>query len=378
MTTPDPFVNRIRWVSLSLAGLLVLWQFLPWIERQFVRLDAEPRAVTARGELAADEQATIELFERTSPSVVFITTRQRVVNLWTRNVTSVRRGSGSGFFWDDLGHVVTNNHVIEGASEAIVSLNDGRSYRAVRVGGSAVHDLAVLRINVPYDRRPPIPLGTSADLRVGQKVFAIGNPFGLDYTLTSGLVSALDRSIEDGEGGTIEHLIQTDAAINPGNSGGPLLDSAGRLIGINTAIFSPSGAYAGIGFAVPVDTVNRVVPQLIAEGRYVRPTLGVSVDEDVNRAIARRLDVEGVAVLRVEPGSGADLAGLQPLQVLPDGDFVPGDIIRAVEDRPTPGVSELLAILDDYSVGDLVRLTVWRNGDERSVSVTLGGSTPDR
>jgi S1-C subfamily serine protease len=157
-----------------------------------------------------------------------------------------------------------------------------------------------LRINVPYDRRPPIPLGTSDDLRVGQKVFAIGNPFGLDYTLTSGLVSALDRSIEDGEGGTIDHLIQTDAAINPGNSGGPLLDSAGRLIGINTAIFSPSGAYAGIGFAVPVDTVNRVVPQLIAEGRYVRPTLGVSVDEDVNRAIARRLDIEGVAVLRVE------------------------------------------------------------------------------
>jgi S1-C subfamily serine protease len=369
----DPFLRRVRWITLSLAGLLLLWQFLPWIERQFVRLDAEPRAVTARGDLAADEASTIALFERTSPSVVFITTRQRVINLWTRNVTSVQRGSGSGFFWDDLGHVVTNNHVIEGASEAIVSLNDGRSYRAVLIGRSATHDLAVLRINVPYDRRPPIPLGTSADLKVGQKVFAIGNPFGLDYTLTSGIVSALDRSIEDDDGGTIEHLIQTDAAINPGNSGGPLLDSAGRLIGINTAIFSPSGAYAGIGFAVPVDTVNRVVPQLIAEGRYIRPTLGVSVDEDVNRLIAQRLEIDGVAVLRVEPGSGAQAAGLQPLRVMSDGSFIPGDVILAVGGEPTVDVSTLLAVLDEYRIGDVVQLTIWRKGSERSVAVTLGG-----
>ncbi len=369
----DPFIRRVRWVSLALAALLLLWQFLPWIERQFVRYDAEPRAITARGDLAADEQATIALFERTSPSVVFITTRQRVINPWTRNVTSVQRGSGSGFLWDDLGHVVTNNHVIEGASEAIVTLDDGRSYRAVRVGSSPAHDLAVLRINVPFDRRPAIPLGTSDDLRVGQKVFAIGNPFGLDYTLTSGLVSALDRSIEDDEGGTIEHLIQTDAAINPGNSGGPLLDSAGRLIGINTAIFSPSGAYAGIGFAVPVDTVNRVVPPLIAEGRYIRPTLGISVDEDVNRAIAQQLDIGGVAVLRVEPGSGADAAGLQALRVRSDRSFVPGDVILSIDGKPTSNVSALLSTLDDYRVGDVVQLRVWRNGSERSVAVTLSG-----
>jgi S1-C subfamily serine protease len=358
---------------LRLAGLLILWQFLPWIERQFVRYDAEPRPITARGDLAADEQSTIALFERTSPSVVFITTRQRVVNPWTRNITSVQRGSGSGFFWDDLGHVVTNNHVIEGASEAIVSLNDGGSYRASLIGRSAAHDLAVLRINVPFDRRPPIALGSSADLKVGQKVFAIGNPFGLDYTLTSGLVSALDRSIDDDNGGTIDHLIQTDAAINPGNSGGPLLDSAGRLIGINTAIFSPSGAYAGIGFAVPVDTVNRVVPQLIAEGRYLRPTLGISVDQDVNRAIAQQLDVEGVAVLRVEPGSGADQAGLQALEVRSDRSFVPADVVLSVDGRPTPSVSALLSILDDYRIGDVVTLRVWRNDTERAVEVVLSG-----
>lgn len=372
-TSGDPSLRRIRWILVGTALLLVLWQFLPWIERQFVRLDAEPRTVEARGDLAPDEQATIAIFEQTSPSVVFITTRQRVVNMWTRNVTSVRRGSGSGFFWDDLGHVVTNNHVIEGASEAIVSLNDGRSYRAVLVGRSPAHDLAVLRINVPFDRRPPIPLGTSGDLRVGQKVFAIGNPFGLDYSLSSGLVSALDRSIEDDKGGTIEHLIQTDAAINPGNSGGPLLDSAGRLIGINTAIYSPSGAYAGIGFAVPVDTVNRVVPQLLAEGRYVRPSLGISVDDDVNRAIARQLGVEGIAVLRVESGSGADTAGLRPFSIDSDGDVVPGDIVVAVDGKAVDDVSALLSTLDDYNIGDAVLLTVNRGGSEVSVRVVLGG-----
>jgi S1-C subfamily serine protease len=369
----DPFLRRIRWVTIALAVLLVIWQFLPWIERQFVRMDAEPRAVEARGDLASNEQATIEIFERARPSVVFISTRQRVVSAWTRNVFSVPRGNGSGFFWDDLGHIVTNNHVIEGASEAMVRLDDGRSYRAVLIGRSPSHDLAVLRINVPFDRRPALPIGTSGDLRVGQTVFAIGNPFGLDYTLTSGLVSALDRSIEDEEGGTIEHLIQTDAAINPGNSGGPLLDSAGRLIGINTAIYSPSGAYAGIGFAVPVDTINRVVPQLIAEGRYVRPSLGISVDNGVNALIARELGVEGVAVLRVEPGSGAAIAGLQPLSLDPDGSVIPGDIILAVDGRPTASVSTLLSVLDDYKVGDRVALRVWRRGSERRVEVVLSG-----
>ena len=369
----DPTLRRIRWITIALALLLVLWQFLPWLERTLVSLDAEPRAITARGELAADETATIEIFEQTSPSVVFITTRQRVVNPWTRNVMSVPRGNGSGFFWDEFGHVVTNNHVIEGASEANVRLNDGRSYRAVLIGRSPAHDLAVLRINVPFDRRPPVPLGSSADLRVGQKVFAIGNPFGLDYTLTSGLVSALNRSIDAEDGGIIQNLIQTDAAINPGNSGGPLLDSAGRLIGINTAIYSPSGAYAGIGFAVPVDTVNRVVPQLIAEGRYIRPSLGIGVDDDVNRAIAQQLDIEGVAVLRVEPGSGAEAAGLEPLRIASDGNLIPGDIILAIDDQPTPDVSALLTVLDGYRIGDAVSVRLWRGGSEQTVAVTLDG-----
>ena len=204
---PDPALRRLRWLTGTIVLILVLWQFLPWIERYLIGMTSEPRAVTARGELAADEQTAIEIFEQASPSVVFISTRQRVRDFWTRNVFSVPRGTGSGFIWDDLGHVVTNNHVIEGASEATVRLNDGRSYSAVLIGTSPAHDLAVLRINVAFDRPPPVPVGTSGDLKVGQKVFAIGNPFGLDYTLTSGLVSALDRSLAEDNGATIEHLI---------------------------------------------------------------------------------------------------------------------------------------------------------------------------
>jgi S1-C subfamily serine protease len=370
----DPTLRRLRWIFWGLVLLLVLWQFLPWIERYLVGMTAEPRSVTARGDLAGDEIATIELFERASPTVVFISTRQRVMNVWTRNVLSVPRGNGSGLVWDDLGHVVTNNHVVEGASEATVRLNDGRSYRAVLIGSSPSHDLAVLRINVPFDRPPAVPIGTSGDLRVGQKVFAIGNPFGLDYTLTSGLVSALDRSLEDEDGTTIEHLIQTDAAINPGNSGGPLLDSAGRLIGINTAIYSPSGAYAGIGFAVPVDTVNRVVPQLIAKGRYIRPSLGVSIDADVNRVITERLGVTGVVVLQVQPGSAAEAAGLRSTRVDADGDVIPGDVILAVAGIAVESISGLLSALEKQRIGDQITLRIWRDGREIEVPVVLQAS----
>lgn len=371
----DPVLRRLRWLTWTIVLVLVLWQFLPWIERYLIGLTTEPRAIAARGELAADERGTIEIFEQASPSVVFISTRQRVRDFWTRNVFSVPRGTGSGFVWDDLGHVVTNNHVIESASEAIVRLNDGRSYSAVLVGASPAHDLAVLRINVAFDRPPPVPVGTSGDLKVGQKVFAIGNPFGLDHTLTGGLVSALDRSLAEDNGATIEHLIQTDAAINPGNSGGPLLDSAGRLIGINTAIYSPSGAYAGIGFAVPVDTVNRVVPELIARGKYTRPSLGVGVDADINRVLTGELGVEGVLLLRVEPGSAADAAGLRGTKVDRDGDVIPGDVIVALNGRAVASVAALLARLDDYRIGDRVTLRIWRAGRELDVDVVLQGGS---
>src|SRR5512143_2805574 len=330
----DRFLPRLLWVTLAVALLMLLWRGLPAIEAWFAPADAAPRTVTARGDLAADEQATIRLFERARDSVVYITTRQQVQDFWTRNVFTVPRGTGSGFIWDDAGHVVTNFHVIENASEATVRLSDGRNYKAVLVGASPDHDIAVLKIGVGFKRPPPVPLGSSHDLKVGQKVFAIGNPFGLDWTLTTGIVSALDRSLADDSGSVIEHLIQTDAAINPGSSGGPLLDSAGRLIGINTAIYSPSGANAGVGFAVPVDTVNRVVPQLIRQGRYIRPTLGIEVDEGLNRRLTRVLNVEGVVVLGVAPGSAAAAAGLKGAVVSSDGGIVPGDIIVAIGGKP--------------------------------------------
>ena len=344
---------------------------IAWLVQRDAAAQAVPRPVTPRAALPPGEQATIDLFEKSRVSVVFITTQSRVVDRWTRNIFSVPRGSGSGFAWDDQGHIVTNYHVVENASGAQVRLSDGRDAQASLVGVSPAHDLAVLSIDVT-NPPPPLPIGSSADLRVGQTTIAIGNPFGLDWTLTTGIVSALDRSLPSEDGRSlIEHLIQTDAAINPGNSGGPLLDSAGRLIGVNTAIFSPSGASAGVGFAVPVDTLNRVVPQLIAGGKYVRPALGVEVDERSNQLLTQRLGVTGVFVLRVTPGSAAEAAGLRGLRSEADGTLVPGDIIVAVEGTAVDSVARLLGRLDEHRVGDIVRLAVLRNGQKTEVSVKL-------
>jgi len=328
-----------------------------------------PRAVTARGELAADEKSTIALFEHTRDSVVFIRTSAVVQDLWSRNVLSVPRGTGSGFIWDDAGHVVTNYHVIEGASEATVKLVDGSDYKCSLVGASPVHDIAVLKIGSRYKPPPPVPLGASHDLKVGQRVFAIGNPFGLDWTLTSGIVSALNRSLPGERGSLVEHLIQTDAAINPGNSGGPLLDSAGRLIGINTAIYSPSGTSAGIGFAVPVDTVNRVVPQLIRFGKYVRPSLGLRMDEDLNQRLASALEVRGVVVLRSP--AGKLVPGLQESTVTRDGSIFLGDIITAVNGKSVETIRQLALLLDELRVGDVVSVRLLRKGKSEVMDVRL-------
>jgi S1-C subfamily serine protease len=362
---------RLSWFPMAILIALLGCGSAPWTGGRASAEGITPRAVSPRGELAADERSTIELFDRAKDSVVFITTSQRVMDPWTRNVMRISQGTGSGFVWDERGHVVTNFHVVAGASEALVRLNDGREVGATLVGVSPAHDLAVLRINVP-DASRPVPLGTSHDLKVGQRVYAIGNPFGLDWTLTTGIVSALDRSLPAADGHSlIEHLIQTDAAINPGNSGGPLLDSVGRLIGVNTAIFSPSGAYAGVGFAVPADTVGRVVPQLIAKGRYVRPALGIDVDEDLNRNITQQLGVGGVLVLGVAPESAAATAGIQGIRFGPGGRVMPGDVIVAVNGQPVDSVARLLAQLDDHQVGEAVRVTVLRDGQRTDVTVTL-------
>lgn len=364
-------LRLMRALALIALGMLIAWNLHPSFFERLWRVEAAPREITPRGELTQEELRDIEIFERWKASVVFISTREHVVDFWTRNVMSVPRGTGSGFIWDEHGHVVTNWHVISGASEANVRLADGRDYKASLVGASAAHDIAVLRIRVPVDPPAPIPLGTSHDLRVGQKVYAIGNPFGLDWSLTTGIVSALDRSLNAEDGRIIQHLIQTDAAINPGNSGGPLLDSAGRLIGINTAIYSPSGASAGVGFAVPADTVNRVVPQLISTGRYAPPSLGIETDEVLNRAIARQLGVTGVAVVRVRPGTAAARAGLRGIRIGARNTIIPGDVILAVDGKEVDSTALLNARLDDYRVGDTVRLTVWRDGKSLEIQATL-------
>jgi S1-C subfamily serine protease len=316
------------------------------------------------------EETVIALFEATRPSVVSITTSSRVFDPWRQRGQDVPRGTGSGFVWDRDGHIVTNYHVIEGASEAHVGLADGRLLPARLVGVAPSHDVAVLRVDTGRDRPAPIPLGESGNLRVGQSVLAIGNPFGLDWTLTTGIVSALDRQIPGPGGTAIEGLIQTDAAINPGNSGGPLVDSSGRLIGINTAIFSPSGSSAGIGFAVPVDTVNRVVPQLIRTGTYRPPVLGILHDERVN-ALARRQGIEGVLVLDVVPGSPAAAAGLRPARQDSSGQILPGDIVTGLGARRIATSSDLRAALDQHVPGQTVEMTLERGGREVTMQVTL-------
>ena len=365
----EPPVAFLLLVTLGLVGW-VSWLTLEMADSGGPGGVGAVRSVTPRDDLTPSEQTTIDIFERAAPGVVNITTldliRQR--RLFGSDVRRVATGSGSGFVWDTRGHVVTNFHVIADAEEAIVTMADGSEWPARLVGGAPDYDLAVLRIEAPVERLRPIAVGTSRDLRVGQRTVAIGNPFGLDHTLTTGVISALDREMESLTGRTIYGVVQTDAAINPGNSGGPLLDSAGRLIGINAAIKSPSGAYAGIGFAIPVDIVRRVVPQLVRYGRAARPGLGLLLLGD---HMAERLGVRGAAIRRVFPGSAAQAAGLVPLEVDPRGRLRLGDVIVALDDQPVATASDLARLIDPHDVGDVLVLEVDRDGARRHVQVTL-------
>lgn len=328
-----------------------------------------PRVVTPRGDLAADELSTIELFEKAAPSVVFVSPMALRTDFFGLNVFEVPAGTGSGFVWDRDGHIVTNYHVIQGASRSSVTLSDGRTYDAEVVGKYPAKDLAVLHIDAPPDSLIPVPLGSSSNLRVGQKVFAIGNPFGLDHTLTTGVVSALDRSIDTFGGRRIDGVIQTDAAINPGNSGGPLLDSAGRLIGVNAAIYSRTGDSAGIGFAIPVNTVSRYVPELIADGRVIRPGLGVGLFPD---AFARRNSISGVLLWDVPAESAADRAGLRGTKRRrADGAIRLGDVIVAVNGDPIENEDDLCNAFDTFGVGDEVEITYVREGRRRTIPIVL-------
>jgi S1-C subfamily serine protease len=358
-------------ILLVLVGALALWTLWTIIPKPWrdVDPDSVPRPVAARGDLAEIEQTTIEIFRAASPSVVHITTLVTAAAPFSLDVQQIPEGTGSGFVWDKDGHIVTNYHVIHDASGAVIVLADGSSWRGRLVGSYPAKDLAVLAIDAPSQLLQPIRIGSSADLAVGQMALAIGNPFGLDQTLTTGVVSALDREIESTPGRVIRNVIQTDAAVNPGNSGGPLLDSAGRLIGVNSSILSPSGAFAGIGFAIPVDEVNRIVTQLIRRGTIVRPSLGITLAPD---QLTERLQLEGVLVMRVDPEGPAARAGLQPTRRDLAGNVHLGDVIVGIDDEELDSTEDFFAALEEHEPGEEVMVTVERDGRRASVPITLG------
>jgi S1-C subfamily serine protease len=322
--------------------------------------------------LTESETKTINLFDNAIASVVYITTSTVRKDYWSRNVEEVPSGSGSGFVWDKDGHIITNYHVIKGASRALVTFSDQKSYQAELVGIAPEKDLAVLKIDYEDGPLSPLPLGVSETLKVGQSVYAIGNPFGLDYTLTTGVISALGREINSQSGRPIRDVIQTDAAINPGNSGGPLLNSSGRLIGVNTAIYSPSGASAGIGFSIPVDVVKWAVPDLIKYGKIQRPVLGVELNP--NQQLADRMNLKGALIINVTEGSGAEKAGLRGTSMDRNRDITLGDIITGIGDTEVRSNNDLILALEKYKVGDVISVKIRRDDKEKEVQIELSGS----
>lgn len=345
--------------------LLTLWVGYDYVYLALSRYTAEPHPVTPRAPLTETEQTTTEIFERTSPSVAFIMTERREGGFFPFAPGPTQVGTGSGFVWDKAGHIVTNHHVVEGAQRMGVRFGSEELLEAKILGSAPDYDLAVLRILRPQRTFSPIPIGSSENLQVGQLAYAIGNPFGLSRTLTKGIISALDRRLPTASGREIRGVIQTDAAINPGNSGGPLLDSAGRLIGVTTAIISGTGSFAGVGFAVPIDIVNRVVPQLIKEGRVPRPGIGIAA---LPEEAAARLEIQGVIVAEVIAGSPADKAGLKGMN-LSTGEL--GDIITHVNNQRVRSVPELAAALTEIGIGNKAELTLLREGKTRRVEVTI-------
>jgi 2-alkenal reductase len=348
-----------RALLLAIAVLLAVLALGPYIDR-WMFASTEPRPVVPRGELAQFEKSSIAIFRSVAPSVV------QVAGLSGAS-TSEMAGlqTGSGFIWDAAGHLVTNDHVVAGAEELAVRLSSGETLRADLVGRAPNYDIAVLRLRQRGKLPPPVTIGSSAGLVVGQAAYAIGNPFGLDQSLTFGIISALDRRLPTSGGREIAGVIQTDAAVNPGNSGGPLLDSAGRLIGVNTAIFSPSGANAGIGFAIPVDRVNRVVPQLIRDGRVPTPGIGIIAADE---AIAAQAGINGIIIAAVRPGSPAAEAGLQSIN---SQTGALGDVIIEVDGIDVQRLPTLTERLEQVGIGGTVELAVVKDGQKRRVKVEV-------
>jgi 2-alkenal reductase len=340
-------------VALTLSNI----RYSPWT-------NSTARSVDQRGPLSDAERANIELFERVSPSVVQVVARSAAANPLDED-EGTGAASGTGFIWDNDGHVVTNNHVVQNGSEVAVRFASGEVAQAEIIGVAPNYDLAVLRIKKSRQLPPPVALGSSTELKVGQSAFAIGNPFGLDQSLTSGIISALKRRLPTSSGREIANVIQTDTAINPGNSGGPLLDSAGRLIGVNTAILSPSGTSAGIGFAIPVDIVNRVVPDLIKNGRVPTPGIGIVA---ASEAVATKLGVEGVIIVRTAPGSPAERAGIRGVDL---GSGALGDVIVQADGKPVHRLSDLTDQIEQVGAGKSIRISLKRGSQTRDINIDI-------
>jgi S1-C subfamily serine protease len=344
-------------VALTLSNI----RYSPWT-------NTVARTVDQRGPLSEAERANIELFERVSPSVVQVAARSAASNPLAEDEGGeggAGAASGTGFVWDNAGHVVTNNHVVQNGSDVAVRFASGEVAKTELIGVAPNYDLAVLRIKNARRLPPPVALGSSSEIKVGQSAFAIGNPFGLDQSLTSGIISALKRRLPTSSGREITNVIQTDTAINPGNSGGPLLDSAGRLIGVNTAIISPSGSSAGIGFAVPVDIVNRVVPELIKNGRVPTPGIGIVA---ASEAVSTRLGIEGVIIVRTAPGSPAERAGIRGVDL---GSGALGDVIVQVDGKPVHRLSDLTDQIEQAGAGKSIRISLKRGSQTRDINIDI-------
>jgi S1-C subfamily serine protease len=359
-----------RFALFAVVALLAMAVAQPFIMRlipgdtaQRTMEAATPRPVEAAGDLSDLEKSIIAVFDRVSPSVVQVVGRQSTRTMFDEDHSGVQ--SGTGFVWDGAGDVVTNNHVVNGTTDVTVRLSTGRALPADIVGTAPNYDLAVIRLRTPPAELKPVAVGSSSDLRIGQFAFAIGNPFGLDQSLTFGVISALHRRLPTNSGHQITNVIQTDAAVNPGNSGGPLIDSGGRVVGVNTAIISPSGSNAGIGFAIPMDVVNRVVPLLIRDGRVPTPGIGIVA---VSEEDATQLGVEGIPILRILPNTPAARVGLRGVD---QRTRTLGDVIVSANGKPVQRLSDLTNETDEVGVGGEVRLGIVRNGRTETIAVTV-------
>ncbi len=355
-----PFMKAAVVVVLMTVLLLlsrIMFQFIPMVEAKTTN------DLSQRHDLTLEEKGTISLFKHNNPAVVYISTIKHVINPYTLDIRAIPSGTGTGFIWDKQGHIITNYHVVRESRTARVRLANQKTYTAKVIGKSKRHDIAVLKLDNIKQLPNSIQPGTSKNLMVGQKVYAIGNPFGLDHTLTTGIISALGRTISDSNI-DMDDLIQTDAAINPGNSGGPLLDSAGRLIGMNVAIYSPSGASAGIGFAIPVEKINRVVPNLIRNGRFIQPIVGINATDKGNKFIHEKLGIRGVLVLGVTANSPAEKAGMIGSQFI-NGDMILGDVIQKIDGQKVEDMNDFLKIIEKHKLNDNIVISILRNGREK-------------